>query len=218
MSWALFARKERWGLTLRGRIAALILLAAGAWVARNQAYAFLAVNAPLSADLLVVEGWFIERNAALAAAEFKRGQYHQMLVVQASYEGERPGYRTGRDAQDYSAQLLARYGVPRSAFGVLSYPAVERDRTYHGALAAREWMRETGRSEVSFNVATLGAHARRSRLLFQKAYGRADGIGVVALVDPMFDPARWWRNSEGVRDVIGESLAYGYALYFAWFN
>ena len=35
-------------------------------------------------------------------------------------------------------------------------------------------------------------------------------VGIIAARDPDYDPARWWRYSEGVRDVMGEVIAYLY--------
>ena len=58
------------------------------------------------------------------------------------------------------------------------------------------------------NVATQGPHARRSRWLYQKAFGDSCVVGIIALRNLEYDPAQWWRTSEGVREVIGESLAY----------
>jgi hypothetical protein len=61
------------------------------------------------------------------------------------------------------------------------------------------------------DVVTLGAHARRSRLLFQKALGDEFQVGVIAIEDRQFDPNHWWQSSAGVRRVIDELVAYLYA-------
>ena len=66
------------------------------------------------------------------------------------------------------------------------------------------------------DLATLGPHARRSRLLYEKAFGPQVKIGIVALVNREYDPAHWWRTSEGVREVIGEGIAYMYARFLFW--
>ena len=64
------------------------------------------------------------------------------------------------------------------------------------------------------DVATVALHARRSRLLYQKAFGSQTEVGIIALDDLTYDPAHWWRYSEGVRETIGESIAYVYARLF----
>ena len=68
----------------------------------------------------------------------------------------------------------------------------------------------------SINVLTEGAHARRTRLLYQKAFGKNVAVGVVAISNPNYDPTQWWRYSDGVREVIGESIAYVYARFFVY--
>ena len=72
-------------------------------------------------------------------------------------------------------------------------------------------MREHGMSPTKVNLMSLGPHARRSRFLFEKALGKGVVVGVTAIPSRDFDPAHWWRSSSGVRDVIGETLAYAYA-------
>ena len=89
-----------------------------------------------------------------------------------------------------------------------------RDRTYSSAAALREWFREQGIDVRGINVITENVHARRTRLLFAEAFGPKVAIGIVAVPDPDYDPKYWWRYSEGVREVIGETIAYVYAKFF----
>lgn len=60
----------------------------------------------------------------------------------------------------------------------------------------------------SINVLTEGAHARRTRLLYQKAFDQNVTVGIIAASNPDYNPKQWWRYSDGVREVIGESIAY----------
>ena len=86
---------------------------------------------------------------------------------------------------------------------------VERkDRTYNAALAVEQWFQENGVSVRSIDVMTLGPHARRSRLLFQKAFGKEVRVGVISVEDRDYDPDHWWASSQGVREVVGEAIAY----------
>jgi len=32
-------------------------------------------------------------------------------------------------------------------------------------------------------------------------------MGVISMEDPKYDPAHWWRSSEGVREVMSETIA-----------
>jgi uncharacterized SAM-binding protein YcdF (DUF218 family) len=91
-----------------------------------------------------------------------------------------------------------------------------RDRTYSSALALREFFQTNGLAVKNFNILTEDVHARRTRLLFQKAFGATADVGVVAVPDPDYVPARWWRYSEGVREILAESIAYLYAKFLFW--
>jgi hypothetical protein len=59
----------------------------------------------------------------------------------------------------------------------------------------------------------LGAHARRSWLLFEKVLGPTTRVGIIAVEDCDYDPKRWWRASQGVRIVLDELIAYCYARF-----
>jgi hypothetical protein len=91
---------------------------------------------------------------------------------------------------------------------------VHQDRTYHSAVNVRRWLESQGITSSSVDVITLGPHARRSRLLFEAALGPDVTVGVYAVPDPRYDLAHWWRSSEGVRSVLGETIAYVYARLF----
>ena len=89
-----------------------------------------------------------------------------------------------------------------------------RERTYSSAIALRDWFREHNTPVDNINVLTEGAHAPRTRLLYQKAFGRNVTVGIIAVSNPDYDPKQWWRYSDGVREVTGESIAYIYAKFF----
>jgi uncharacterized SAM-binding protein YcdF (DUF218 family) len=91
---------------------------------------------------------------------------------------------------------------------------VDRDRTYGSAVELRNWFHEHNISVQSINVVTEGVHARRTRLLFQEAFGKSVTIGIIAVPNPDYEARHWWRYSEGVREVIGETIVYVYARFF----
>ena len=214
MKFGLLVRKECWTLSWRGRLLIFGLAIVFGMVLQWEAYPFLAVNHLVDADVLVVEGWVDEPFLNQAAAEFQLGHYRQLLLAREDYApGAQYHYEPGPSSHEYKAGLLVQYGVPHNAIGVLTYPAFERDRTYHTALAVKKWFAER-EAPVRFNIATEAAHARRSWLLFSKAFGNTAAIGIVALRSSEFDPQHWWNTSQGVRTVIGEEIAYVYAKLF----
>ena len=108
-----------------------------------------------------------------------------------------------------------RFGVPREHVVTVSAHSVVRDRTFHSALAVKGWLTGQGLPVNAIDVVTMGPHARRSRLLFQSAFAADARIGIIALDDHRYDASHWWRSSEGVRTVLGEAIAYLYALTFS---
>lgn len=177
------------------------------------AYPFLAVSDGGEGEVMVVEGWIGGRPIDQAAAAFKRGGYETVVVVRDVYEGG-DKWSSGRYSADYVAAGLVRHGVASNQVHTVFCPVVNRDRTYHCALAVRAWLEEQRSTPRSLDVVTLATHARRSRLLYEKAFGSEVEIGAISLPDPSYDAALWWKSSAGVRDVIGEALAYVYARVF----
>lgn len=174
---------------------------------------FLAVADRISAPILVIEGWSPAHTMKQAASEFNSGHYQRGVLVRSVLTvGDK--YESGRYSGDYVTALLVQYGVPAEQLKTLFPNVTRKDRTYHSALAVRESLHQEGISVTSLEVATVGAHARRSRLLYQKAFGDNVKIGIIPLDDIAYDSSRWWASSEGVRDVIGECIAYFYARIF----
>ena len=99
------------------------------------------------------------------------------------------------------------------AVQVVPAHTVGRDRTYTSALALRDWFREHHLNVTALNVVSADVHSRRTRLLFQRAFGSEVRVGIVAIPDPDYEPRHWWRYSEGVREILGETIAYGYAKF-----
>jgi uncharacterized SAM-binding protein YcdF (DUF218 family) len=211
----LFVRKETWTLSFPAK---LLVLGVGLIFAIGfplDIYPYLAPTAPVHSGTMIIEGWISDAFLRQAAEAFSAGRYQKLLVLQAT-DDEGTRYIGNTAACTDRTEILASYGVPKSLIGTLLYPATERDRTYHAALAARDWLIHHS-TEKSFDVVTIGPHARRSRMMFKKVFGKSFTAGIIALNDPTYDPKHWWRTSEGVRDVVGEMIAYIYAeVRYTW--
>jgi hypothetical protein len=199
-----------WRLTWRGRLLVVFAVMALGWGVLLTIHPFLATIAPVPANIMVLEGWAPANIAQQAAAEYRRGHYHHLLMLRPIVD-DTDKYSSGRYFGDYVAHLLVQFGVPKEEEVSLFPIIAQKDRTYHSALAAKQWMLEQGFKDDSLDLVTVGPHARRSRLMYEKAFGKNFKIGIVALVPREYDPAHWWRTSEGVREVIGETIAYLYA-------
>jgi hypothetical protein len=178
-----------------------------------EVHPFLAVTNRVDANYLVMEGWVHQFAARTAAKEFRSGGYQQIFVT-----GE-PVLGTGEYLKDSSteawvgADLLIREGISEGSLQRIARRQVDRDRTYGSALALKEWIQAHNLHVPAINIVTEAAHARRTRLLFQEALGPEIKVGIIAAVNPDYDQRRWWHYSEGVREVIGESIAWLYAAF-----
>jgi uncharacterized SAM-binding protein YcdF (DUF218 family) len=208
----LFVRKERWGLSWRGRFVVLCALAALAVAVVVGIHPFLAVTKPAHSDYLVVEGWIHYSAFDLAAREFRNGHYKKLLTSGVQRDSAiKPGSKD--NYADYAAEQLKDFGVTEDQSQAVSCWVTHKDRTYNSALAVKKWFETNGIKITSIDVVSEGPHARRSRLLYQKAFGSGVRVGIISLQDPTYDPEHWWRSSEGVREVIGEAVAYMYAKF-----
>jgi hypothetical protein len=175
-------------------------------------YPFLAVNDPKPGGVLVVEGWGSEESMQGVIEEFKRNRYDSIYSIGGPIEGSSPlvEYKT---LAEYGAVVLTRLGCDPKVVHAIPTPRVVKDRTYSSAVALKQWLKDKGVPATTVNVYSTGTHSRRSRLLFQKAFGDEVQIGVVASEDREFDPKRWWASSIGFRNVTSEAIAYCYARF-----
>jgi len=210
-SFGLFNRRERWGLSLRGWLCFILGTVVASWFLLLNIQPFLAETRRENTRILVVEGWAGENTMSAAVTEFQAGHYEKIYTTGGPVIGLKADANGPHTWAGKGADLLVKTGL--SAALVQSVPAnlVTRDRTYGSALALREWFHQHHLAVQNFNVLTKDAHARRTRLLFQAAFGRDVKVGVISVPDPAYDPKRWWHYSEGVRVVLSESIAYLYA-------
>jgi uncharacterized SAM-binding protein YcdF (DUF218 family) len=209
--WGLVTRRERLGLSLRGWAVLLLLLAGFAWLVIHHLQPFLAENNRVNSRILVMEGWVQDSGADAAVHEFQHSNYTKIYTTGGPVNGIASFIPGATTFAAFGALALQRAGLPASDIQVVPTAAVDRDRTYSSALALRRWFQDHGLNIASFNIITEDCHARRTRLLFQKAFGPSVAVGVISLPNPDYDPARWWHYSEGVRVVLGETIAYAYA-------
>jgi hypothetical protein len=181
--------------------------------ALRTAHPFLATSDPIPGGALVVEGWVTDYALEEAIAEFRRHDYRKLYVTGGPLERGVPlsEYKT---YAELGAATLLRLGLDPDAVQAVPAPLVRQDRTFTSAVALRSWLRQHQAMPAQLNVITIGTHARRSRLLFEKAFGGGLPVGIVSVEDRTYDAKHWWTSSSGVRAVIGEMLAYGYARLF----
>lgn len=209
-------RRQVWMPTWRGWLLLMVLAAMAAYAGLLGIHPFLAPDHPLLSNILVVEGWVPDYalNRGLDFSVEKKSSY--LLLVGGTVRGE-VNPEPGDTYAHMALKRLRRIGGDLPHVHAVPSPELtsepERDRTYASAMAVNKWLKERGVSVRSINVLTMGVHARRSRLLFQKAFGPGIEVGVIAIRNREYDPRVWWRYSEGVKEVLSEGAAYLYARF-----
>jgi hypothetical protein len=209
--FGLLRRKESWSLTWRGWLTLLVVLIGGGIIGVRSAHDFLAVNAPVETRVLVLEGW-VPRYAATGYVARVQGDYEKIYTTGGPTLTDRKSRNDADTFASVAEYRLVRAGVPAAKIQYVPGWKVSRDRTYASALALREWCVSNRVELAKFNLVTLGPHARRSRLLYQEAFPKAE-IGIIALINEEYDPEHWWRYSEGVKETLSETVAYLYARF-----
>ena len=212
--WGILICKERWGLSWRGRLIVVLLGFSTAVLILLNAEPFLAETHRVNSDTLVVEGWIHEYAIREAVDEFRTGSYQRVFTTGGPMVGNGGYVNDYQTSASVGADLLEKVGMPRGVVQRIPSRVMDRDRTYASAVALREWFREHNTAVKSLNVLTEDTHARRTHLLFEKALGNNVAVGVIAVPNPDYDARRWWKYSEGVKDLVSEGIAYLYARLF----
>jgi hypothetical protein len=209
--FGLVKRKEKWTLSSRGRFVALaaILIFCGAFIC--WIHPFLAVTDRVDdAQYLVVEGWLPNYALEESIAEFKSKPYKMIFTV-----GADPLIGVNVEEKDSLAieayKRLKWMGMGDDQVKAVPARVKYRNRTFESGVALRKWSEENHVPVTSFNLVSLGTHARRSRLLFEEAFEGTARVGIISVENREYEPKHWWKYSEGVREVMGESIGYLYA-------
>jgi len=212
--FGILVRKERWGLSWRGWLIILTGIVVTFYLFLFRVYPFLAVTHRVNTNVLVVEGWVQEYAIRAAIKEFQGNHYQRVFTTGGPAVGLGGYINDYHTSASVGADLLKKWGLPGERLQMVPSRVMDRDRTYGSAVALRDWFREHDMVVSSIDVVTEDIHARRTRLLFQEALGKNINVGIIAVPNPDYDARRWWRYSEGVRQVLAESIAYIYARFF----
>lgn len=213
MKLSLATRRTLWWPTRWGWLGLCLLLVSpiALWCFGGEAF-FGRTSRQAEAEVLVVEGWIGTEAVRAAAAEFlKQGQRY--VVATGGLTSDRWSERRWSYA-DMTGRELIRCGVPADRVIYAQARTTDVNRTYEMALAAWEALDTRHIQPKAVNVFTHSVHARRSRLVFQRVFGDAAEVGVVAWQPPGFGTGAWWRSSQRASDLVKESAAFAYEALF----
>lgn len=175
---------------------------------------FLSINNPVEARILVVEGWIPDYALKAALQEFRNNHYRYILTT-----GGRPyinAFRTRFSTEALTAQrALLNMKLGRDSIFAVPVRMSFTDKTYTEAKDLRLWLKNGLYKDSSFNVFTVGPHARRTLLQYQKAFGSEYNIGIISVNIPGYDSKRWYRTMPEFKLMIEESFNWiSFKLFF----
>jgi hypothetical protein len=171
---------------------------------------FLCRTQRLPAEVLVVEGWIGEQGIQAAAEEFKQGGY-QYLVTTGGPTSDLWSPQQWNYAE-MAQETLINAGIPKDKIIAAPSKTAESQRTFAAAAAAGRALQARGIRPKAINLFTLGAHARRSRLIFAKTFPPGTQVGVISWPPLARKTGPWWRSSERAEDIIKETVGYFFEL------
>ncbi len=180
-------------------------------------HSFLACNAPIKADILVVEGWLTDIALEGALKEFKTGNYQLLITTGQTLKKGSYLLKYKTFAQLAEATLLA-LGMERDKLIAVPCVKMKKDRTFTSAQTLSEWLLQSNLNIKTINLYSEDVHTRRSWILFKKVFEPDIKVGVISFHSIEYDVKKWWISSEGIRTVIPETISYIYAKIFTIFN
>lgn len=209
LGWAVILTAS---LVTLGAAVIALAFAANAWLAPNEP----AKGADGSgARILIVEGWLDEPDLDNAIAAFRRGHYERIVTTGAPIDAWAE-WHPWRSYAERAATYLKAHGLADARIDIVPAPASAQDRTFLSAVCVRDWAKRSGVTPTTVDLFSAGVHARRSRMLFQMAFGPGVTVGVLSSAPTEFDAQHWWRSSTGTKSVMGETLSLAWTTCCFW--
>jgi DUF218 domain len=171
---------------------------------------FFSLTRPIAADILIVEGWIGTDGIRAAATEFKRGTYRYIVTTGGTpAESDRPGHQS---YAELARQELIQSGITPERIIAASMGKIEHERTFNSAVVSWQALQHSGVHPEAINVFSLGPHARRSQLVYQKVYAPDVPVGIIAFVPTWYGGKPWWLSSERRKCLLKETVGYPFEL------
>jgi hypothetical protein len=209
----IFTKKTIYLPTLTGWFLIILFFVVLSFVFLKNIHSFLSPVKYIKSDVAVVHGWLPDYALKKVVEDFEKNNYKLILVTGGPLD-------YGNYLVNYNSyarvafKTLIKLGLDSSKIIEIPSPYVIKDRTYTEAISLKKWMTINLPNVKTVNLYSLGCHSRRSKLLFSKALGKDVKIGIIACVSNEYDPKKWWKYSEGIKKVFGETFAYIYSIFF----
>jgi hypothetical protein len=200
-----FRKAEIWIPTWRSWAGFSILLAVLLFGFFRYANRFLSPTMPVTANVLIVEGWVPDYVLKQAIEEFRNGHYEWLVTTGEAIElGS--FLSPYRNYAELAGATLRKMGVPSSVLIEAPARMTAVNRSFESARSARDKLSRLKIQIHGINVLSEGAHARRTHIVYHKVFGPDVRVGIIAAPDRTYDPRQWWKSSNGLSATITQGL------------
>ena len=192
--------------TLPGLIIILLILFILIYLLFINAANFLAIEQPVGSRHLIIEGWLGKSELEEARRVFEANAYELAIVSGGPIIDE-----FNRGPANYAERArayLISSGFPENKLIAIPASHSAQDRTFLSAVMVRDWYTNQDIRVESLDIFTSSVHSRRSRDLFQLAFGAESRIGVYAATPEGYELDRWWKSSAAIKKIISELLGW----------
>jgi hypothetical protein len=98
---------------------------------------------------------------------------------------------------------LISMGMNSSQIIAIPGETVIVNRTLTSALAFRDWLKQTNKDIRGINIISMGAHARRTWMIYNRILQEKYPIGVISLPDYIYTQSRIYRIIKNIRETLG---------------
>lgn len=205
-----------------GCLAAILLIAAAAWIARRPLLVGVAAwldvgQPPVKTDYAFALGGNVETRPFVAAALYRAGFADELLVVRMRRS---PAVEAGLFPPHHEMyrRVLLHEGVAEKDIQLIGDAC---DSTFDEAAAVGEWLEQ--HPSATLTVVTDHFHTRRARFIFRQELGdKVSRVHFVSAPVDYFTPDNWWRIANGFATYTSEYMKllfyffrYGNGTYWA---
>jgi len=208
------SKRERWGLTGWGWLLILLFFIILGWLSVKNIVPFLSHQNTIEARVMVLEGYIPDYAYDQVLKIFHEKNYELLIATGTVYD--QGFYISGltSNAELVGKSLLA-LGFDSTKLAIVPASSdIYRDRTYHTGMAVKTYLQKYHPEVKSFNMISMGSHARRSLYLYNLIFDENIKVGNIVIPEMNFDTKHWYKSSYGFRTIINESLGYFYVLWF----
>jgi hypothetical protein len=118
-------------------------------------------------------------------------------------DGEKRVKNNFNSNAELARNRLISMGINSSQIIATPGETVIVNRTLTSALAFRDWLKQTNRDISGINIISMGAHARRTWMIYNRILKEKYPIGIISLPDYIYTQSKIYRLFKNIRETLG---------------